>query len=433
MYDDDLVDHLKSKIWNVIKTDQDSQHFKFYDLVLWGVELDDEYVGSEPVLLSDIDDTDKEMMLGGGMISSAYEEPYPTAWAIDVIVERPRVQVVTPPQRRSFADYTLKEVDGLFEITNIDNPLVSDLPRFNGIQTALDDSKLSHKNAKTRLMDDLESRITAFGTDSPASLDETTNIGFVSSYLMQAILALNGGGGIDRCDVFLRPKRSLQGELGQGVTEFAIEPTTMTENGRIDQLGVVTLVKPQHGLSGALAQNMMMLECILTARETEQTLQAPLQLQQDSNNNSKNGDRLDHLVPKPAQTTLSQVSVPMSTEVYGIVADAENWYFLECSLTCSVVDGQQQEQQQQEQRQSRPKFKVSTKRVGSINYGRDSWRQDASALLGEIIWLLQQMQQQHNKTKMQRGEVVEIDSAGQSGCVQNKRTSESQEGAPLDQ
>jgi hypothetical protein len=59
-----------------------------------------------------------------------------------------------------YSDFALKEVNSLYQISNMETPNMSDLPPFTSISTEPLDSK-EHKESLCRLLEELDSRIRA--------------------------------------------------------------------------------------------------------------------------------------------------------------------------------------------------------------------------------------------------------------------------------
>ncbi|KAK3820625.1 MAG: hypothetical protein J3R72DRAFT_32966 [Linnemannia gamsii] len=76
------------------------------------------------------------------------------------------VALETPTKKHS--DFTLKEVNILYGISNMETPTISDLPPFTGISTESLNSK-RHKESLWRLLDELDSRIRAIPSDNFAN------------------------------------------------------------------------------------------------------------------------------------------------------------------------------------------------------------------------------------------------------------------------
>lgn len=158
------------------------------------------------------------------------------------------VTLETPTKK--YSDFTLKEVNSLYGISNMETPTMSDLPPFTGISTEPLDSK-EHKESLRRLLDELDSRIRAIPSDTFAN--EATCSAYVCSFLTQAVLIFNG-------DLKLAPERQLRGKHGHGKVDYAIE--ALAEDGSRHVLGV-TEVKHEDYRKG-LAQNLVQLESSLT-------------------------------------------------------------------------------------------------------------------------------------------------------------------------
>ncbi|KAI7817536.1 hypothetical protein BC939DRAFT_327529 [Gamsiella multidivaricata] len=69
-------------------------------------------------------------------------------------------------------------------------------------------------------------------------------------------------------------------------------------------------------------------------------------------------------------------------KAYGIVTDARDWYFLECCISQS---------DDKSSTDSRcPRFRIS-KLDDVVNYQKSTWKEDAAAVLGRIVWLMRKM------------------------------------------
>ncbi|KAF9536735.1 hypothetical protein EC957_009860 [Mortierella hygrophila] len=246
------------------------------------------------------------------------------------------VALETPTKK--YSDFTLKEVNSLYEISNMETPTMSDLPPFTGISTEPLDSDL-HKESLRRLLDELDSRIRAIPSDTA---NEAICSAYVCSFLTQAILIFNG-------ELTLAPERPLRGRHGHGKVDYAIE--ALAKDGSRHILGV-TEVKHEDYRKG-LAQNLVQLESSLTVRKRKRS-------------SDDNGD----------EEREEDSSVPL--RAYGIVTDTINWYFVECTIDQSQESG------------DRPKFRIS-KLKDIINYDKDTWRVEAESVLGQIVWLMRKM------------------------------------------
>jgi hypothetical protein len=246
------------------------------------------------------------------------------------------VALETPTKK--YTDFTFKEVNSLYEISNMETPTMSDLPPFTGISTEPLDSNL-HKESLRRLLDELDSRIRVVPLDTA---NEATCSAYVASFLTQAVLIFNG-------ELTLAPERPLRGRHGHGKVDYAIE--ALANDGSRHILGV-TEVKHEDYRKG-LAQNLVQLESSLTVRKRKRS-------------SDDNGDEEQE----------EDSSVPL--RAYGIVTDAINWYFVECTIDQSQESG------------DRPKFRIS-KLKDIINYDKDTWRFEAESVLGQIVWLMRKM------------------------------------------
>ncbi|KAF9144383.1 hypothetical protein BGX30_012957 [Mortierella sp. GBA39] len=247
------------------------------------------------------------------------------------------VALETPTKK--YTDFTLKEVNRLYEISNMETPTMSDLPPFTGISTEPLDSDL-HKESLRRLLDELDSRIRAIPSDTFAN--ESTCSAYVCSFLTQAVLIFDG-------ELALAPKRPLRGRHGHGKVDYAIE--ALAKDGSRHVLGV-TEVKHEDYRKG-LAQNLVQLESSLTVRKRKRS----------SDDNEDEEREEDSTVPLRA---------------YGIVTDASFWFFVECTIDPSQGSGDW------------PKFRIS--RLDDIvNYNKSTWRAEAASVLGQIVWLMRKM------------------------------------------
>ncbi|KAG0279123.1 hypothetical protein BGZ97_009618, partial [Linnemannia gamsii] len=76
------------------------------------------------------------------------------------------VALETPTKK--YSDFTLKEVNSLYRISNMETPTMSDLPPFTGISKEPLNSK-RHKESLRRLLEELDSRIQAIPSDNFAN------------------------------------------------------------------------------------------------------------------------------------------------------------------------------------------------------------------------------------------------------------------------
>ncbi|KAF8926153.1 hypothetical protein BGZ47_002883, partial [Haplosporangium gracile] len=245
------------------------------------------------------------------------------------------VALETPTKK--YTDFTLKEVNSLYKISNMETPTITDLPPFTGIsKEPLNSNK--HKESLRRLLDELDSRIRAI----PSLTNENTCSAYVCSFLTQAVLIFNG-------ELTLAPERSLRGRHGHGKVDYAIEANA--KDGSKYVLGVTEVKHEEYGKG--LAQNLVQLESSLTVRKHKR----------DSDDN---GDKE------------REEGSSVLLKAYGIVTDATNWFFVECTIDPSQDCG------------DRPKFRIS-KLADIVNYNKSTWRAEAKAVLSQIVWLMRKM------------------------------------------
>ncbi|KAI1315472.1 hypothetical protein EDD11_000753 [Mortierella claussenii] len=247
------------------------------------------------------------------------------------------VALETPTKK--YTDFTLNEVNRLYDLSNMEAPEIQDSPPFTGISTEPLESK-EHKESLRRLEEKLESRIKAIPTDTLSN--EATCSAYVCSFLTQAVLIFNG-------ELTLAPERKLRGRYGHGKVDYAIE--ALDKDGTRHVLGV-TEVKHEDFRKG-VAQNIVQLESSLTVRKRKRSCD------DDGEEEEKNS------------------SSPM--RAYGIVTDAVRWYFVECTID-----------QSQESSSDRPKFRISRLK-DIVNYNGDTWKAEAKSVLGQIVWLMRKM------------------------------------------
>ncbi|KAG0362527.1 hypothetical protein BGZ54_008587, partial [Gamsiella multidivaricata] len=120
------------------------------------------------------------------------------------------VALETPTKKHT--DFTLVEVNNLYEISNLETPGILDLTPFEGVSTEALESDL-HNESLRRLLDELDSRIRAIPADT---FNEATCSAYVCSFLTQAVLVFNG-------ELTLAPERPLRGRHGHGKVVCSIE------------------------------------------------------------------------------------------------------------------------------------------------------------------------------------------------------------------
>ncbi|KAF9899929.1 hypothetical protein EC991_008132 [Linnemannia zychae] len=249
------------------------------------------------------------------------------------------VALETPTKK--YTDYTLNEVNTLYDISNMEEPFLSDFPRFNDISTETLDTDF-HKESLRRLLDEIDSRNRALHSDTFSNV--ATCSAYICSFLTQAVLIFNG-------ELRLEPDRVLRGRHGHGKIDYTIE--ALANDGTRHVLGV-TKVKDQDFRKG-LAQNLVQLESVLTKRKRERGSDNNRDEEQEENN-------------------------PVPMKAYGIVTDATSWIFVECSIDPSRGSPSG----------DYPKFRISGLN-DIINYQKSTWRVQAECVLGHIVWLIRKM------------------------------------------
>ncbi|KAG0258557.1 hypothetical protein BG011_003224 [Mortierella polycephala] len=257
------------------------------------------------------------------------------------------VALETPTKK--YTDFTLTEVNNLYEISNMDVPGIRDLPRFDGISTEALDSDL-HKESLRRLLDEIDSGIRAMPLSSP---NDAICSAYIRSFLIQAIL-------IFERTLMLCPKRAIRSRNGHGKVDYSIEATSV--EGMIRMLLGVTEVKNDEFEKG-VAQNIVQLESLLTTRKCKRS-------DDDDEEGEENG--------------------PVPMKAYGIVTNASVWYFVECSIGDVSSDDP-----------NRPKFRIS-ELSEIVNYRKNTWREDATAVLGQIVWLMRKVVSEIPKRELRR-------------------------------
>ncbi|KAF9343426.1 hypothetical protein BGX26_005732 [Mortierella sp. AD094] len=242
------------------------------------------------------------------------------------------VALETPTKK--YTNFTLTEVNNLYEISNLEAPDIPDLPSFEGILTKLW-TQTCIRNRCGGFSMELDSRIQAIPSHTT---NEATCSNYVCSFLTQAVL-------IFEKTPTLAPERALRGRHGHRKVDYSIEATS--PGGMTHILGV-TEAKYEDFRKG-VAQNLVQLESSLTRC---------------------GGDEEEEEEDK---------SVPL--KAYGIVTDAVNWY-MECRIN--------QSENVASTDPNRARFRIS-KLDEIINYRKDKSQEDTTAVLGQIVWLMKKM------------------------------------------
>ncbi|RIA84288.1 hypothetical protein C1645_422583 [Glomus cerebriforme] len=159
----------------------------------------------------------------------------------------------------------------------------------------------------------------------PISGNEASKSQYVCSYLVAGVNLYEG-------KFVLRPEKNITGPNGHGPVDFAIDLLQSAKT-----VGV-TQVKDEDFYKG-IAQNAVQLESALSNRKRK----------------ASEGD-------------------VFTGKTFGIITDAEKWYFMECSL---VNEG-------------KPSFKLSKPVV--VVYGTESMEGNVERVLGHIAWFLEEAQ-----------------------------------------
>src|SRR5690554_6370940 len=165
------------------------------------------------------------------------------------------VALETPTKK--YSDFTLSEVNRLYDLTNMDPPQIRDLPPFTGISTEPLESD-AHIKSLRRLEEELEDRIRAIPSDTLSN--EATCSAYVCSFLTQAVLIFDG-------ELTLAPERKFRGRHGHGKVDYAIE--ALASDGTRHVLGVTEVKYQDYGKG--LAQNILQLESSLTVRKRKRS------------------------------------------------------------------------------------------------------------------------------------------------------------------
>src|SRR3954447_4342965 len=230
------------------------------------------------------------------------------------------VTIETPS--KAFSDWSFPKVCQLYELGESDDPSLSVFPPFTCKYKDLEDehSQVLLKN----LITELEARLKSI----PISGNEASKSQYVCSYLVAGVNLHEG-------KFELRPEKNITGPNGHGPVDFEIDLLKTAKT-----VGV-TEVKDEDFFKG-IAQNAVQLESALSNRKRKAS-----EMEEEGTFVGK---------------------------TYGIVTDAKEWYFLECSLDD----------------QDRLRFKLSKPVV--VVYGNEDMERNVERVLGHIAWLLEEAQ-----------------------------------------
>ncbi|KAF9345612.1 hypothetical protein BGX26_002945 [Mortierella sp. AD094] len=242
------------------------------------------------------------------------------------------VDLETP--RKAIADYdTLAEVNDLYGFSAVGYCQLSDIPPLPISMAALDSS--DHKAKLERVYARLESNLNV------STPDEAGSSLFIDSLLEPAVELFKD-------QLTLTVNRQIAGKRGQGQIERVVES-------RDDGAFLLNVTRVEHRrYERGVAQNMIQQESALASRKRK----------------FDDGEE-------------TEVIEGLSPASYGIVTDAENWYFIECKLEDTT-----------------PTFRCS--KAGNVLYMRDGWRQDAKKMFQRIVWLMERAFEESQKLHKRR-------------------------------
>jgi len=230
------------------------------------------------------------------------------------------VSIETPS--KAFSDWTFPKMCQLYGLGESDDPSLSVfLPFTCGCKDLKDEpSQVLLKN----LITELEARLESI----PISGNEASKSQYVCSYLITGVNLYKG-------KFELRPEKNITGPHRHGPVDFAIDLL------RTARTAGMTEVKDEDFYKG-IAQNAIQLESALT----------------------------NH---KHKASEMEEESV-FTGKTFGIITDAKEWYFMECSLD----------------NQDRLRFKLS--KLVTVVYDSKNMGDNVERVLGHIAWLLEEMQ-----------------------------------------
>ncbi|KAG0045463.1 hypothetical protein BGZ83_009335 [Gryganskiella cystojenkinii] len=295
--------------------------------------------------------------------------------------------MIETPFKDFSQDYTLKDLNNLFGLTkkSID-PALIDLPSFSGpilteneegeepqegqnqafsqdTRDHIDDQDPNRhrsdrfKSAKRRLLEELDCRLQTMSTQP--TRDPIACATFVGAFLTQAAMTFQG-------EMKIHLKRRIKSSHGSGVMDFSIEHRTYLHPHHL----VVTMVKPDDtSFDRAVTQTFLLLEASLGRRRKKAVPEAKPVASTPALGSSSSSSAASS-TPPPITTQ------PLPEKAFGIVTDSERWYFLECVAAKATFQ---------------PTFGI-TKLKNTIDYDNKlQWKTKASAILGEVVWLMHQM------------------------------------------
>ncbi|CAG8547165.1 10409_t:CDS:2 [Cetraspora pellucida] len=230
--------------------------------------------------------------------------------------------VVIETPSKAFSDWSFPKVCQLYELGESDDPSLSVFPPFTCEYKDLenDSSRVILRN----LITELEARLKSI----PISGNEASKSQYVCSYLVAGVNLYEG-------KFELRPEKNITGPNGHGPFDFAIDLL------RTAKTVGVTEVKDEDIFKG-IAQNAVQLESALSNR-------------------------------KRKASEMEEKKV-FTGKTFGIITDAKEWYFMECSLDD----------------QDKLVFKLS--KPVTVVYDSKNMGENVERVLGHIAWLLEEVQ-----------------------------------------
>jgi hypothetical protein len=230
--------------------------------------------------------------------------------------------VIIETPSKAFSDWSFPKVCQLYGLGESDDPSLSVFPPFTCECKDLKDD--SSQAILKHLIAELEARLKTI----PINGNEASKSQYVCSYLV-------AGANLYEGKFELRPEKNITGPNGHGPVDFAIDLLQTAKT-----VGV-TEVKDEDFYKG-IAQNAVQLESALSNRKRKAS-----EMEEDS---------------------------VFVGKVFGIVTDAEKWYFMECSLDD----------------QDRLRFKLSEPVI--VVYKDENMENMVKKVLGHIAWLLEEVQ-----------------------------------------
>ncbi|CAG8853076.1 37261_t:CDS:1, partial [Gigaspora margarita] len=221
---------------------------------------------------------------------------------------------------KAFSDWSFPKVCQLYGLGESDDPSLSVFPPFTCEYKDLEED--SSRAILKHLIAELEARLKSI----PINGNEASKSQYVCSYLVSGVNLYEG-------KFELRPEKNITGPNGHGPVDFAIDLLrTMKTVG-------VTEVKDEDIFKG-IAQNAVQLESALSNRKRKAS-----EMEEDS---------------------------LFVGKTFGIITDAKEWYFMECSLDD----------------QDKLAFRLS--KPVTVVYDSKNMGENVERVLGHIAWLLEE-------------------------------------------